>query len=424
MIAKRKGLFLILDGLGDSGIDAFAGKTPLEQARTPNLDRLISDGQGALVDPLYAGVPVGTHTGTGVLLGIPQSEIISMARGPIEAAGIGIHTEPGDVLIRCNFATLEANNEGFRIIDRRAGRISGNTRELTRVLEDIDVGEDICATLSPATQHRAVLRLSGGNLSSAISDTDPGSGFESQNALVSMAKQSGEAADRTARALNNFMAIAHERLKEHPVNLERQRENLLPANGVLCRSAGLRQNTSSLIGHLGLRAGLVAGEGTVVGLGRLLGYHVFTDPRFNSLPNTDLAAKFEAAEAALADNDIVFLHVKGPDICAHDGDYETKKKLLEAIDANLEPLLGRDLAIAVTGDHSTDCNTGNHTGDPVPSLLFSPQGRRDHCSSFGEADCAAGGLGRIPATGLLCAMLDAMGVMRKFKPGDEAYYAP
>ena len=142
MIAKRKGLFLILDGLGDSGIEAFAGKTPLEQARTPNLDRLISDGRGALVDPLYAGVPVGTHTGTGVLLGIPQSEIISMARGPIEAAGIGIHTEPGDVLIRCNFSTLEANNEGFRIIDRRAGRISGNTRELTRVLEDIDVGED------------------------------------------------------------------------------------------------------------------------------------------------------------------------------------------------------------------------------------------------------------------------------------------
>ena len=124
----------------------------------------------------------------------------------------------------------------------------------------------------------------------------------------------------------------------------------------------------------------------------------------------------------MADNDIVFLHIKGPDICAHDGDYETKKKLLEAVDAKLEPLLGRDLAIAVTGDHSTDCNTGNHTGDPVPSLLFSPQGATRSLQQFRRSR-----LCRRRAGAITChrpVVLDAMGVMRKFRPGDEAYYAP
>ncbi|MCP3869377.1 MAG: 2,3-bisphosphoglycerate-independent phosphoglycerate mutase [Gammaproteobacteria bacterium] len=424
MIAKRKGLFIILDGLGDGGIESYGGQTPLEQARTPNMDRLIQKGQGGLMDPLFPGVPVGTHTGTGVLLGIPPGMITCLERGPIEAAGIGIHTEPGDILIRCNFATLEANDEGFRIFDRRAGRIKEHTLELTQVLQDVDMGEGIRATLSPATQHRAVLRLSGGNLSSAISDTDPGSGFENQNASLSLAKQTGEAAERTARALNRFMSIAHERLKDHPVNVARRKADLLPANGVLCRSAGLRKNTTSLIGYLGLRAGLVSGESTVLGLGRLLGYQITTDPGFTAMPNTDLKAKFEAARTALEENDILFLHIKGPDICAHDRDYETKKTLLESVDSHLGSMLDStdNLVVAITGDHSTDSNTGNHTGDPVPSLLSSPISRRDRCTTFGEAECAMGGLGRLTGTSFLCSMLDAMGILRKFKPGDESYY--
>lgn len=100
-----------------------------------------------------------------------------------------------------------------------------------------------------------------------------------------------------------------------------------------------------------------------------------------------------------------------------------RKKLLEAFDRQLAELTNQNLVIAVTGDHSTNSNTGDHTGDPVPSLLFNPLGRRDLCTQFGESHCAGGGLGRISATGFLCSMLDAMGFMHKYKPGESLFYS-
>lgn len=409
---------IILDGLGDSGISQFGGNTPLETAHTPNMDALVRDGMAALVDPLYQGVPVGTHTGTGVLLGLLPGEAAKLTRGPVEAAGIGLTSEWGDILIRCNFATLENRGDSFQIVDRRAGRIREGTDELSHGLTEIDLGEGVRATLSPATHHRAVLRLSGEELSSAISDTDPGDTRGSADVIRSAPQEPGSAAARTAHALNRFSYLAYEHLNSHPINKERRDSGLQPANGILCRSAGKNRQLVSLVKRLGLRGCVVAAESTVIGLANLLKYQVVSKPGFTSLPNTDLNAKVAAARAALIDNDIVFLHIKGPDICAHDKDPLGKLRLVEAIDQALADLPRDGLVIAVTGDHSTDCNTGDHTGDPVPSLLYSPQGRRDLCTQFGESYCAGGGLGRVSATGFLCSMLDAMGFMHKFKPGE------
>lgn len=419
---KYKGLMLILDGLGDGGIDSFQGRTPLEAAETPNLDALITKGMGAMMDPLYPGVPVGTHTGTGVLFGIPPTEAAALTRGPIEAAGIGLDTSLGDILIRCNFATLQEEGDWFRIIDRRAGRIDKETHELTRSLVNVDLGEGISATLTPATQHRAVLKLSGEDLSAAISDTDPGSGFQDRGAIRAAPQEPGGAAARTAHALNRFMYLAYSHLNEHPVNRQRQSAGLLPANGILCRSAGYNLQPFSLIKRLGLRGSVVAGESTVIGLAKLLKFNTITDPRFTSLPDTDLSAKVAAAEQALESDNIVFLHLKAPDICAHDRNPQEKRAFIEAVDSAIAPLIRNDLVFAVTGDHSTSSTSGDHTGDPVPSLLYAPMGRRDLCDRFGEAYCATGGLGRVSATGFLCAMLDAMGYMHKYKPGEARLF--
>lgn len=424
MSSRRKGVLVILDGLGDRGIAEFAQRTPLEAADTPNMDRLISAGQGALVDPLFHCVPVGTHTGTGVLLGIPPTETITLARGPVEAAGIGLETDPDDLLIRGNFATLRADQGELQIIDRRAGRIDTDTAELAALLQNVDLGEGITATLSPATQHRAVLQLKGKNLSAKITDTDPGSSSPGQKIPLCTARVPGESPEKTARAINRFISIAHERLNNHPINQQRQAAGLMPANGIICRNPGMGYTPSTLIHHLGLKAGVIAGESTVIGLGHLLNYRVITSPEFTSSPNTNLQAKVAAAQSALSELDIVFLHIKGPDICAHDKAPNDKKALLEAIDDALGALVSDDLVIGITGDHSTDCNTGRHIGDPVPSLLFAPVSRRDNCRHFGEAECATGGMGRISATGFLCAMLDSMGVMNQFKDSDSAYFAP
>ncbi len=415
MNIKRKGLMLILDGIGDHQIAILNGKTPLEAAATPNMDRLIGQGQGGLVDPLYPGVSVGTHTGTGLLLGIPPSEIIMLARGPVEALGAGVESSEGDLLIRSNFATLKQDQAGFQIIDRRAGRIDEEARELALLLKDIDLGDGLFATLHPATQHRGVLHLRGGKLSAAITDTDPGGHTKGQRLLPCEPLGADEASINTARALNRFTALAFKRLHGTRINQMRQQSGLPAANGIIYRSAGIRYQPVNLMAQLGLSACLVAGERTVIGLGKLLDFKICSDPRFTSLPDTDLNAKVKAAARALQEHDIVFLHVKGPDICAHDMDPQGKKEVIEAVDRSLAPLLSDDLVIGVTGDHSTDCNTGNHVGDPVPSLLYTAGCRGDNCSQYGERECAMGGLGRITATSFLYSMLDAMGLMPKYR---------
>lgn len=421
-MSKRKGIMIILDGLGDQAITHFDGATPLEAAITPNMDRLISGGLGGLVDPLFPGVPVGTHTGTAALLGIAPSEAAELARGPVEAAGIGLESRQGDILIRCNFASLQKENEDYLIIDRRAGRISEGTSELAEALNRVDVGHGITATLKPATHHRAVLRLCGTRLSAAVSDTDPGHPTPGEALPVCWPLDNTEEAKRVARAINRFTEIAFERLDSHSVNQDRRARGLAAANGIICRSPGIRRIPASLINHLGLKAAVIAGEGTVLGLGHLLEYRTMTDPRFTSLPNTDLQAKIETALDALSHNDLVFLHIKGPDICSHDLNPTAKRELLEAVDCSIAPLLDQNIVIAITGDHSTDSNTGRHTGDPVPSLLYASHLRRDHCRAFGEAECARGGLGRISAINLLSTMLDNMGQMHKLRAGEAGFF--
>ena len=421
-MSKRKGIMLILDGLGDHGIDELGFSTPLEAASTPNMDRMVTEGLAGLVDPLFPGVPVGTHSGTAVLLGITPAEAAGLARGPVEAAGIGLYSDPGDLLFRCNFATLKRVDDGFRVLDRRAGRVSEETAELAALLDGVDVGDGITATLKPATQHRAVLKLSGSRLSASVSDTDPGSAGPDEPLPPCLALDASDAARRVADAVNRFTAIAFERLDPHPANGSRSRRGLPPANGIICRSPGLVEIPTSLVNHLDLEATVVAGESTVLGLGKLLGYRTVSDPRFTALPDTDLGAKVEAALSALSTSDIVFLHVKGPDICSHDHAPLAKLRLLERVDSALAPLLDEDIVIAVTGDHSTDSNTGRHVGDPVPSLLYSRRIRRDRCRTFGEAECALGGLGRLSANGLLSTLLDHMGRTHKLRPGETGFY--
>ena len=169
---NRKALILILDGLGDRPIVEFGRKTPLEKAHTPFFDQLATQGMCAMVHPLTPGVPVSTHTGMALLMGLPPKAAMSLPRGPVEAAGIDLPSQPGDIILRCNFAHLEADKKGLKVLDRRAGRINQDTESLAQALQDIKLPYGIKAGFYPTTQHRAVLHLQGDNLSSQITDTD------------------------------------------------------------------------------------------------------------------------------------------------------------------------------------------------------------------------------------------------------------
>jgi 2,3-bisphosphoglycerate-independent phosphoglycerate mutase len=420
----RQGLMIILDGVGDRPMAELDGRTPLEAAVTPHLDRLAARGLVGFVDPVYPGVAVGTEVGIGVLFGLRAPDEL-LPRGLLEAAGVGLALEPGDVGFRCNFATVATDGGGhdpfaLPLVDRRAGRINEGTAELAAAIDGLEVGDGVTARLVPAAQFRAALRLQGPGLSPRVTDVDPGGGRADLGLLPCRPLDATDtAADHTARLVNRLVTLVHERLRDHPVNLARRARRLPEANVLLPRGAGSARPSSGLLSRFGLRAAVVTGDATVIGLGKALDMATRTDARFTADPATDLSAKVDAAHAALAEHDIVFLHIKGSDILSHDHYPQKKREFLERVDMVIAPLLRDDLVIAVTGDHSTPCDLGFHSGDPVPTLLVGPGGRADAQDRFGERSCMAGGLGRLPARGLLWSMLDLMGYARNLVPGDE-----
>ncbi len=411
MANTYKGMMIILDGLGDRPVPEFGGYTPLESAYTPELDALAARGSTGLMSTYMPGVPVCTVTGTAALMGIPAAQAV-IPRGPIEAAGVGMKIAPGDVALRCNFATVRGPVGRFSLLDRRAGRIDVQTDELAEALSrELGEYEGISARVRPATEHRAVLALKGAELSASISDVDPGDGWEERGILTCRALDTDDgSARRTAEAVNHFVMRSHVILEQHPVNRDRAKRGLPCANILLPRRAGQILRLKSLVNALGLRAALVSGEATLFGLARLLGITSITERGFTGSPETDLAGKARAAQIALESHDLVFLHVKGTDTLSHDGDARGKRAMLERIDRAFAPLFqNRELVVAVAADHSTACVTRRHTGDPVPVVLASPWGRRDRCRHYDEASCAQGGLGHITSNGLIWSLLDQMG---------------
>jgi len=406
-----KGLMIIIDGLGDRPNPELDNMTPLEAATTSFMDSLLTKGSCGLVDTLSAGVPVGTHTGTAALMGMDRKSQLLLDRGPVEAAGVGITPEAGDILIRANFATVK--DDGFTIIDRRAGRISDGTEALAESIGKIKLTGGITGSLYAATQHRSVIRLQGKKLSADISNTDPCKMFSGAKRLVSQAiNPKNKKAIKTARALNEFIEKAHLILKAHPVNQAREHS----ANMLLSRGAGVAPDPSNLINTVGLGASVISGDKILHGFAKMFGFKSIYQQQFTAGYDTDLDAKVAAANSALLDNDMVFLHIKATDIFSHSKDPVGKQKFIQKLDNALDSLAKDNLVIGIVADHSTSCISGDHCGDPVPALLYGPSCRIDKIQHFSEVDCTQGGLGRIKGTSFLFSMLDQMGALNNYQP--------
>ena len=407
-MGHQKCVFLILDGLGDLPAPVLSGRTPLEDAETPIMNGLAAAGRLGLVDPIGPGIVPNTHSGCGALMGVVPEQLGRLHRGPVEASGAGYTLHPGDVAARANFATLEDQEGGLAIRDRRAGRIDSDTQELAAALQNLDLGDGIIAHLQSTDQHRCVLVLSGPGLDPAISDTDPGD--RGMTAWVKTCTPYTAEATLTARKINRFVELAHEILDAHPVNIARIEAGLMPANGVITRGAGGGFSLDNVVLERGVGAAMVTGCNTVVGLARTVGYEVRTDPRFTAAADTDLQGKMDAALSALDDYDLVYVHIKAPDLFAHDHQPEQKRDFLQDVDKVLATLKNAGVMIALAADHSTDCNSGSHTADPVPALLYVPSDPRSHPQpvNFGETACAAGNMPRQTSHELLLRVLARM----------------
>lgn len=373
---ESKILLLVLDGLGGLPMEA-GGRTELEAAHTPNLDRLAAQGICGLQLPVAPGITPGSGPAHLGLFGYDPIQY-QVGRGVLSALGIDFDLGPNDVAARGNFCTIDG--EGV-VRDRRAGRISSELgRELCDLLDQIELpGVEVFVRL--VKEYRLLLVLRGEGLSGAIADTDPQGVGETPLAAQALAPE----AQKTAEVVDDFVARARETLADRH-----------PANMVLLRGFAKRPDWPQFPDVFKLRAGAIAQYPMYRGVARLVGME-----KLDTGP--EVSDEFDTLAERWGEFDFFYLHVKRIDSAGEDGDFERKVSLIEQAD-QLVPRaleLGPDV-IVVTGDHSTPSYLKYHSWHPVPTLLWSKQCRPDGVEKFGERACMAGGLGpRLPSTALL-----------------------
>lgn len=416
-------LYVIIDGLGDRPLPELDGRTPLEAASTPHLDRLAREGRQGLVTTVGPGVAPESDVAVMAVLGYDPHKYHT-GRGPLEALGVGIRMRLGDLALRGNFATV---GDGWTLRDRRAGRnlTSAEARALAEAvcaqvqLEEAPVTFDFRATVG----HRCVLVLfpREGKLSANITNTDPayerlgglgvaraGGGNEVERARA--LDESPEA--RMAAALvNEFTWKSREVLEHHPVNERRRKEGKLPANVILLRDAGDRlPEVPSFQESFGRRFACFVEMPVERGIATLLGMAVIEVPSLPGGRSEGYRRWAEMALEAIEAYDGIYLHLKGPDEPGHDGDFRRKKEMIEEIDLSFFGTLlpGLDLSkvvVAVTADHATPCSARGHSADPVPLLVSGGGIPPDATRSFGEREAANGSIGHIQGVDLLPLLL-------------------
>lgn len=385
----KKAILFIIDGLGDLPTP----KTPLQAAKTPNLDKLAKKGITGMLSPISRYLVPGSDTSHLQLLGY-DPKFFYNGRGPLEALGLGIELREGDVAFRANFATVD----GGIVVDRRAGRIDTKIASSLSKLLSMEI-EGVKIIFKNSVEHRGALVLRGKGLSCNIGETDPHS--KDPISKCHPIDDSIEAA-KTARIVNKFTELAHERLSMASENKSRKK----PANAILLRGAGEYQKATSFIERFGMNGICVAGGALYKGAASFMNMDIALVPGATGDKNTDFIAKANAVASALAsDYDFVFLHVKACDSAGHDGDFESKVKALEKIDKMIPILEKTGACIIVTGDHSTPVSMKKHTGHEVPILVYRGE-RTDAVKNFDERSCALGGLGHIEGKDIIPLILN------------------
>jgi len=400
-------LIMIFDGIGDRPVDELDGKTPLEKASTPNLDRLASKGVSGLMDTISPGVRPGSDTGHLAILGYDPFEVYT-GRGPFEAAGIGVDLGPNDIAFRCNFGTYEDG----KIVDRRAGRIKEDTKEIAEVIRE-KVSLDVDFEFKHAVEHRAVLVIKGEGLGGDVTDLDPhetGVNYHEPKPIKNTPEN-----QKTARILKDFTDQTVEILKDHPINKKRKEKDKLPANIILSRGSGKVPDMDDLEEEKGLKAAAISGIPLVRGVCNLVGMDTIDVEGATGGMDTDIEAIMKATKETLKDYDFLLVNIKGPDLTGHDGLADGKQAFIEKIDSYIDELNDiENVFCAFTGDHSTPVSIMDHSGDPLPLTICGEGVRVDEVEEFNERACSSGGLCRIKGKDLLNILLDLSDRIEKF----------
>ncbi len=376
-----KGILVIIDGIADLPCRQLDGKTPLEAAETPNLDFLAARGEMGYMYPVRPGfIPESDEA----IISIFGNDLINSTRGQLEARGTDIKLTRGDLALRVNFATIDSLKEK-NIIDRRAGRTltTAEAEELAKSLNKIKLP---CKFIfKPTIQHRGVLVLRGGfsdNITGNDSTYSKGEAKEAKKIGMFKALDDDENSQYTVNILREFLNKAFEILDTHPVNIERKRKGLLPANYLLIRGAGIEPPKLKYYKRW-LSVVYMPQE---IGFSKVSGMNVFSFdyPKLKGLDSYgNLRAGLEKAcsfsikvlKKNHKNNDYAYIHLKETDLPGHDNKPVEKKLMIEYIDKTLFKFL-KDFAppkrikVVVTADHSTLSRLKAHSADPVPVLFY------------------------------------------------------
>jgi 2,3-bisphosphoglycerate-independent phosphoglycerate mutase len=422
----RSLLYVCLDGLADEPIPELGDRTPLEAARTPVLDQLAARGRQGLVHTVGPDIAPESDIAVFAILGYDPTEE-HPGRGVLEALGAGMEFRDGDLAHRVNFATAD----GDRIVDRRVGR-DLPSEDARALADEVNTGVHLPGasfTLQASAEHRGalVIRAGDGKLSADISNTDPAYAkrgtlgvaleeFEDRVATSEPLEDTDEAV-RAAELTNRLVRDSARVLDVAEVNERRRREGRLPANLILTRDAGNHVPTLTPIKErFGPSWGCFVEMPVERGIAMVLGMGEVPAPgeKEQQDPGERYAAWARLAGEALQGYDALYIHIKGPDIPAHDGLFEEKREIIEAIDASFfaEVLPAIDpgqVVVAVTADHATSCLRKAHTAHPVPLLVQGPGIPADGTPTFGERAAAQGSIGTIRGVDILPRLVALLG---------------
>jgi len=383
-------ILLVLDGVGDIRHPDFGDVTPLEAATTPNLDGLAARSALGRTIPVDYGVTPGSGPAHLGLFGYDPRQV-EIGRGVLEALGLDMDLQPGDIAARANVCTIR---DGL-VVDRRAGRppTAETARICERLQKELARIDDVEVTIQTGKGHRFALIFRGEGLVGGLNDTDPHlDGRPVHKVVVSAPGQ-----QKTVRIINEFQTRANELLAGNE-----------PANGILMRGFAARPDIRGMDERYGLRPAAVATYPMYRGLAKLAGMELL---------QTGLSTEeeFQTVADNLPGHDYFFIHVKGTDEAGEDGDFDRKVSVIEEVDDLLPMLLGLEpTALVVTGDHSTPCPMRLHSWHPVPLLLHSQLCGSDGMPRFTEHYCNTGSLGVFRAMHIMPLMLANAGLLDKF----------
>ncbi len=406
-----KGILVIVDGMGDLPNSQLREKTPLEVAHMPNANFLASRGELGYMYPVKPGfIPESDES----IVSIFGNELISSTRGQLEARGTDVKLVRGDLAWRANFATIDSL-KGGNIIDRRAGRTL-STSEAEALAKALNKNIKLSAPFifKPTIGHRGALVFKGG-FSDNISGNDNvySMGKTTISGKINLCRPLDEEdnSQYTANVVNEFLEKSFEVLNHHPINEERRRKGLLPANYILVRGGGIESPKLKQYKKW-VSAAYMPLE---IGFSRTAGMKTFSfdypklkkiDVYANLYEGLAKACKFSiwVLRKNRKKADYAYIHIKETDLPGHDGKPFEKKEMLEYIDKTLFNFLRKfcppnKIKVVITADHATPCKLKSHSADPVPVLFYNgsiPKERK-----FNEIEARKGTLGRINGKELL-----------------------